>query len=671
VDLTARGLKAKVESLAADLLARSGGRDKMGQGQRITKLNPNDPLHPFYPWLVLAGKGEQGTARQFTARRGELVKRLKEQPKAAEGQVLFADFRHKTYGNWFVTGEAFGAGPSRGGEVLLGPDVRRPVLQVVPPGLAHSGLVSGRLQGALRSPTFTIRKKHVLYHLGGTGVKVNLIIDGFQRIREPIYGGLTFTVNSGRHLVWHVQNVAMWVGHRAYVEIIDHNHGHAVVDQILFSDGGPPPAKANPLLVRMLDDPAVTSPAALARKYRALFLEIIGQWQTGKLATTADQRERIALLNWLLARPPAIPVESPAAQKKLAGLLKQCQRLEATLPEPQKVMAMADGTGENEHVFIRGSPKNLGPEVPRRLLEAIAGPDQPAPGRGSGRLDLARRMVHSSNPLLPRVLVNRLWLHHFGEGIVRSPDNFGVLGERPTHPELLDYLAGEFVRRGWSVKHMRRLMVLSSTYRMSSRADARADQLDSENKLLHRMPVRRLEAECIRDAMLAVSGRLDRKMYGPGVMPYLTSFMIGRGRPAVSGPLDGAGRRSLYINVRRNFLTPMFLAFDYPFPFTTIGRRSVSNVPAQALTMMNNPFVVEQAALWARRVLAEEGLSAPKRISRMYMTAFGRPPTAAELKEALAFLAEQAREYGRPDDPRAWADLGHVLMNVKEFIFLN
>jgi Protein of unknown function (DUF1553) len=147
--------------------------------------------------------------------------------------------------------------------------------------------------------------------------------------------------------------------------------------------------------------------------------------------------------------------------------------------------------------------------------------------------------------------------------------------------------------------------------------------------------------------------------------------MVGRGRPASSGPLDGAGRRSVYINVRRNFLTPMFLAFDYPIPFTTMGKRSVSNVPAQALTLMNNPFVVQQAERWAARVLVEPGLTSRERIARMYVTAFGRPPLAAELDEALAFLADQAREYGRADDPRAWGDLCHVLLNVKEFIFIN
>jgi hypothetical protein len=279
-------------------------------------------------------------------------------------------------------------------------------------------------------------------------------------------------------------------------------------------------------------------------------------------------------------------------------------------------------------------------------------------------------MTEEAWGLPARVIVNRLWHHHFGAGIVRSPDDFGHQGELPTHPELLDWLAAELRRQGWSLKAMHRLMVLSSTYRMASRAEEATERADPRNALLHRMPIRRLEAEAIRDAMLAVSGRLDRTMYGRGPQPHLTEFMIGRGRPA-GGPRDGAGRRSLYLNVRRNFLNPMFLAFDYPIPFTAIGRRSVSNVPAQALTLLNNPFVTDQARLWAERALAEPGLTDRQRVQRMYESAFGRPATDEELSEALAFLAEQGREHGRAGDVRAWADLGHVLFNVKELIFVN
>jgi len=218
---------------------------------------------------------------------------------------------------------------------------------------------------------------------------------------------------------------------------------------------------------------------------------------------------------------------------------------------------------------------------------------------------------------------------------------------------------------------MHRLMVLSSTYQMTSRPDEQADGQDPQNQLLHRMPILRLEAEAIRDSLLAVAGRLDPKMYGPGVAPYLTPHMVGRGRPAHSGPLDGDGRRSIYLNVRRNFLTPLFLAFDYPIPFTTMGKRSVSNVPAQALTLMNNPFVLQQAELWARRALADPSLTPPERITQLYLTAFARPPSNAEQAAALAFLEEQGTKESATHDLRAWIDLCHVLINVKEFIFIS
>jgi len=197
---------------------------------------------------------------------------------------------------------------------------------------------------------------------------------------------------------------------------------------------------------------------------------------------------------------------------------------------------------------------------------------------------------------------------------------------------------------------------------MASRVGSEADLADPQNKLWHRMAVRRLEAESIRDAVLSVSGKMNSQMYGPGVRPHLTDFMVGRGRPTESGPLDGDGRRSIYLTVRRNFLTPMFLAFDYPTPFTTIGRRGTSNVPAQALAMMNNPLVIEQAGHWAERVLALPDASPSDRVRFMYASAFGRPPEDPELQAALEFVGS--------NDRQAWTDLAHVLFNVKEFIYI-
>jgi hypothetical protein len=272
---------------------------------------------------------------------------------------------------------------------------------------------------------------------------------------------------------------------------------------------------------------------------------------------------------------------------------------------------------------------------------------------------------------------------------VRSPDDFGLQGQPPTHPELLDWLASEFLQT-WSIKRIHRPMVLSTAYRQSSNSELgirnaeskirifgvsiprsefrNPHLLDPQNKLLHRQNVRRLEAEAIRDAMLAVSGRLDRKLEGPSVLPHLNENQEGRGKPT-SGPLDGNGRRSIYLAVRRNFLNPMFTAFDYPTPFTTIGRRTVSNVPAQALVMLNNPFVMQQAELWAKQVLAT-GSTTEERVGAMYGAAFGRSPSKDELVAAVSFVTVQAKEHGKPDHPRAWTDLAHVLFNAKEFIFV-
>jgi hypothetical protein len=688
VAATAATLAEQAGQAAKYLLAARAGAPAGGAGEpeaacldawikalRGIDAGPADDL--LRPWLALAGPGKDLAPEQFSARRRELADQLRAQAaRAAEAEgraVVFADFRRDGYRDWFVTGEAFGRAPSTTADAVLQDRPGRLVQRLIGPGVAHSGLLSGKLEGVLRSPTFTISRKKIHYHAAGRAARINLIIDGYQLIRDPIYGGLTVPLDRGDRLEWRTQDVSMWLGHRAYVEVLDQGDGFAALDRVVFADDGPPPEAPNGLLLKLLDDGGLRSPKALAQKYQDLFVEVVGQWRSGSLEGTADAADRVAVLNWLLQSDAlaAVPAaKTSEAGPTLAGLLPQERDVEAHIAAPHRVLAMADGTGVDERVHIRGNHKTLGDEVPRHFLEAIAGPDQPAPAQGSGRLDLARRLVDPSDPLLPRVLVNRLWQHHFGEGIVRSVDNFGVLGERPTHPELLDWLAADFVREGCSVKKMQRLLVLSSAYRMSSRADADADEHDPQNLLLHRMPLRRLEAECVRDAVLAVSGRLDRQMYGPSVLPYLTDFMVGRGRPA-SGPLDGDGRRSIYTNVRRNFLPPLFLAFDYPTPFTTIGRRTVSNVPAQALALMNNPFVLQQAELWAKRALAEPGRTPPQRVTDLYVTAFGRPPTDAELADALAFLKEQGEQYGRADDPRAWADLCHVLINVKEFIFIN
>ncbi len=340
--------------------------------------------------------------------------------------------------------------------------------------------------------------------------------------------------------------------------------------------------------------------------------------------------------------PPSFTVDpeptlAPADAERIAKLEAERAKLNHA---PASTFALIS-EDENPHdvpVHIRGSHENLGPIAPRGFLKAVHSEWTPIDKQHSGRLELAEWIASPDNPLTARVFVNRIWKHHFGTGIVKSVDNFGRMGEAPSNQDLLDALARGFIDNGWSVKWLHRQILLSKYYR-------------------GKLPVRRLEAEAIRDSILAVSGRLDRKLYGKSITPHISEYQDGRGKPK-SGPLDGNGRRSVYIEVRRNFVTPMFLAFDYPLPISTIGGRGSSTVPSQALLMMNNDFVLQQAKLWADRVTREQP-DEQKRIAQLYEEAFGRPPKPDEAAETLAFAKANS-----------WADLCHVLFNSAEFIYV-
>jgi lysophospholipase L1-like esterase len=644
----------------------------------IGEVSLKNAADPFHLWALLANQPAKLRPDEVAASvREQVVAERNAGDRAASEPAefqLFDDFSTADYAGWFVEGEAFGFGPAElpagwpGGAFFAG-------LQGLATGrAAHSGLLSGRLEGVLRSRTFAIEKNFVLYHTAGKGAKINLIVDSLRLIQNPIYGGLTISLDSPETMKWHVQDVSKWIGHNAYIELIDPGDGFLAIDRILFADKGIPPEGANPVSTLLLEERKLKSPDEIAHAYERLIARALENRAGAKPQASPgpELAAQSAILNFLAANKLAstLAVSRSSIEKQLVDIAQSKQRLEGAIHYERRAMAMTDGTPEDDRVHVRGNPHKFGEVVPRRLLEALAGQDQPAPSHGSGRFDLARRMVDPANPVLVRVLVNRIWKHHFGEGLVRTPDDFGNMGQPPTHPELLDYLCREFVNGGWSIKNLHRLLLRSSTYQMSSlAADSRAEESDAQNRFWHRMPLRRLEGETIRDAILAVSGRLDRTMFGRGVPPYLTAFMVGRGRPAASGPLDGAGRRSVYLNVRRNFLNPMLLAFDCPIPFSTVGRRSVSNVPAQALSLMNNSFVLEQAEVWARRVLAEH--SEPKdRIQAMYRSAFARPATQTELSDALAFLAGQSQQYSSDESARVWTDFAHVLFNTKEFIFV-
>jgi hypothetical protein len=314
-----------------------------------------------------------------------------------------------------------------------------------------------------------------------------------------------------------------------------------------------------------------------------------------------------------------------------------------------------------------GFPSVLSPPAP--VIHAA--PD----GRSSGRrLALADWIASPQNPLTARVAVNRLFQYHFGRGIVRSSSNFGRLGTAPTHPELLDWLASEFVRQGWRLKPMHRLLVLSNAYRMSSRADKKALARDPENDLLWRFDMRRLDAEEVRDSILAVNGTLNRAMYGPPIYPSIPQEVLaGQSMPGSgwgkSTPEEQA-RRSIYVHIKRSLAVPILASFDAADTDFTCPVRFATTQPTQALTMINSPFLQEQAGKLAELLEQEGGSGSSAQVRLGLWRTLQRPPTDTEVKRGVDFLASMAKEPGgtRHEALRRYC---LVLLNLNEFIYLD
>ncbi|NDJ12629.1 MAG: DUF1553 domain-containing protein [Acidobacteriia bacterium] len=272
-----------------------------------------------------------------------------------------------------------------------------------------------------------------------------------------------------------------------------------------------------------------------------------------------------------------------------------------------------------------------------------------------------------------RVMANRIWLHVFGRGLVATADNFGTYGESASNPELLDYLAWRFVGNGWSIKKQIRFLLLSQSFRQESRAEEAAQKTDPQNRLLSHYSVRRLEGESIRDSILAVSGRLDRTMYGPPVQPNREEPKDYR--KLFQGPLDGDGRRSLYTKVTRHEGSRFLETFDFPNPTVARGNRDSTNVPPQALALLNDPFVLEQAGVWAGRLIAKNAPTPGARVEEMFRQLLGRSPDEAERERFTGLTNEIASLHKVATDKvmgsqSVWKDIAHAMFNLKEFVYV-
>jgi mono/diheme cytochrome c family protein len=359
--------------------------------------------------------------------------------------------------------------------------------------------------------------------------------------------------------------------------------------------------------------------------------------------------------------------DDPEKAREFARERDRLRKEAASIPA---AVAVKEGEAADCAVHVRGEPQNLGERVPRGFPRILGGHGPPIGPDRSGRLELARWITAPGHPLTARVLVNRLWKGHFGEGLVRSTDNFGRLGQRPDHPELLDWLARRFVEDGGSIKRMHRRMMLSATYAMGARRDERAARVDPENRLRWEFPRRRLEAEEIRDGILAVAGLLDLTAGGPA-LPAAANFEAAGEKAHVRRMLEEAyarNRRSVYLPVIRSGLYELFRVFDFADPSVPTGRREASTVASQALFMMNSDLVRRAAGALGARARREGGPDAAEGVRRAYRLAYGRLPSADELRAALEFLDRYAARAGRE---AAWVGFCRSLLSSNEFLFID
>ena len=312
----------------------------------------------------------------------------------------------------------------------------------------------------------------------------------------------------------------------------------------------------------------------------------------------------------------------------------------------------AEGRAADMKVFMRGNPARQRELAPRRFLRVIAGDDRTHYTKGSGRQQLANAIADPANPLTARVMVNRIWQHHFGRGIVATPSNFGKLGEAPTHPRLLDYLAARFIESGWSIKTLHREIMLSATYRLSTESSDANSQIDADNRYLWQASRRRLDVEAWRDALLDVSGRLDRSFGGPST------------NLAVSNNV----RRTVYAKISRHELDNLLRLFDFPDANITSSKRSETTVPQQQLFVLNSPFMITQAKAFAARLHREASKNDKARIRLAFKLAYGRSPEDIELQLGVAYLSASPDVQNKLS---LWESYAQVLLGSNEFMYLD
>ncbi|MCA9217412.1 MAG: PSD1 domain-containing protein [Planctomycetales bacterium] len=639
-------LREDMRNVAGDLTAVANGAAESEQQKRWAasiEKPANSTLQAFAD--LLGAKTEQEIhatwekLRKTDAERGDL-----------------GGLTRDSFGDWRSSGITFEDTPRPAGDFVITADGDNVVSSFIG-GRPAGGHLAARFAGSIRSPRFTIEGDSVSVRVKGKNVRVSLYVRHYELIgRGPTTGGTTKVINSDD---WQTVRFGtnLWVGENAYIEV-QHNGGqlnfdwdfgghvdgsYAVLDIAVNNKQLPDlPSEARPL--------GISNEAPSTKEH--VIQHIAKQIQAAVDAWNPDNVETITLAQSDLIQAlheAKVLHLSTNRSESLRSIVDRYRTLQKDLPAPTYVRSLADGAGIDEPIYIRGSHKNLSPDpTPRHFLSCIDA--APYSSDGSGRKQWAEALASDDNPLTARVAVNRIWHHLFGRGIVPSVDDFGYMGVRPSNPDLLDFLTKQFVDSGWNTKALIRELVLSSTYRMSSNASPESLATDPDNTLLQHMPVRRLQAESIRDTLLAVSGALDRQLYGP------------------SQKGDGGNRRSVYIQLRRRFMPDFLMTFDMPNAAETFGRRNVTSGPTQSLAFMNGDFAWKAANEWAKRLAAAE-LDFSQKVDLIHHQAFGRPASDTE----QAWARELLGDFGVTESTMTeehWKEFCHTMLNRKELIYV-
>lgn len=630
--------------------------------------------------------------------------------------VTYADFQLNQSEGWQAGGQGLRGDVSRTGEFIVQPNGPNIVQAVLPAG-RYTHVLSSKLNGTLRSQVLPAGKKNISFQvMGQRSSAVRLVSNNcqlnysnYKALISPALQWMTFTIPDDREsLQTYAELMTMFDNPKfpdqlsalggdkdnyklPWDKAAENPRSFFGVTRVVLHDTKDPPKPELTHLLPLLGNgvsqdqrpaPAVTE---IATRYADRISTAIIAWSEDR-ATEDDVRWIDALVQRDLLTNH--PTDSP----RLDALVKEYRQIDAQLSIPRVIAGISDGgPGIAQPVFLRGDCNRPGESVPRRYLEVLSLVEQPETipavfttdrratnvrsfqSAGSGRLELANLIASPANPLTARVIVNRVWHHLFGTGLVRTVDDFGHVGDVPSHPELLDYLASQFVADGWSIKRLIRSLVLTRTFQLSNQPSAASREIDPQDRLLQHYPARRMAAESVRDSILAASGRLDRTLYGESIQPFRDKDYADR--RLFAGPLDGNGRRSIYI--KNNLMeAPKFLsAFNFPGGKVAQGRRDVTNVPAQALALLNDPFVLQQAEVWSQRLLARPTDSIASRLDDMFRSAINRSPTAEEQARFQQAIQQLAELYQVPSDQiltnsAIWKDIAHALFNLNELIYI-